>query len=305
MDKRTNKTNNDSLVSAIITTHNRLHLLKRAVQSVQNQSYANIELIVVDDSSDDGTGEWCKRQDFKYIYNNLKNKGGNYVRNIGIKAANGKYIAFLDDDDYWLAEKITKQVELIEQRSCDIVFCGRFNEIVMTNGDTKLIPSLPSKLFQGNISSLILSSIVTTTSAILVKKKTLFRVGLFDENLRFWQEYDLSIRIAQKSEFYFVPEPLIKYRIDKNDKNRLTNKYEEWKISVKYIENKYKFLYNSTLLKTLDHKLLVWHEITQRASLQKNPFDYILAKLLIFICLPYRIIRKLVREIKLKSIYYI
>ncbi|WP_288911006.1 glycosyltransferase family 2 protein, partial [uncultured Thomasclavelia sp.] len=96
-----NKENNNVLVSAIITTHNRLELLKRAIQSVYNQTYSNIELIVVDDASDDGTKEWAEQQSFKFIYiPKEKSKGGNYARNLGIKSSHGKYVAFLDDDDY-------------------------------------------------------------------------------------------------------------------------------------------------------------------------------------------------------------
>ena len=120
------------LVSAVITTHNRKDLLKRAIDSVFTQTYQPIELIVVDDASDDGTrDEFGANAKFQYIYvPQRESKGGNYARNLGIKASKGKYCAFLDDDDYWLPTKIEKQVQLIEQRNCDLVYCGRRNELV-------------------------------------------------------------------------------------------------------------------------------------------------------------------------------
>ena len=99
------------LVSAIITTHNRKDLLKRAIDSVFAQTYPNIELIVVDDASNDGTSEMCDDNRINYIFiPKLESHGGNYARNLGIKASKGEYCAFLDDDDYWLPTKIEKQV---------------------------------------------------------------------------------------------------------------------------------------------------------------------------------------------------
>lgn len=88
-----------------------------------------------------------------------------------------------------------------------------------------------------------------TTTNMLVKKNAIEEIGLFDENLKFWQEYELSIRLAQRKPFGCVCEPLSWYRIDRNDKNRLTNKYYEWKKTVIYIRKKHQFLYNQLTVK--------------------------------------------------------
>lgn len=231
------------LVTAIITTHNRLELLKRAIESVFAQTYNNIELIVVDDASTDGTSKYCTQQPLRYIFiPKEESKGGNYARNQGIRAAKGKYVAFLDDDDYWLPTKIEKQVALIESKDCELVHCGRKLEIVRGEGVTYR-DLLPNPLEYGDMHKKILLTICTTTTNILVKRKALFEVGLFDENLRFWQEYELTIRLAQRKPFYFVNEVLSVYRINTSDKHRLTNKYEEWKDAVKYIHKKHAELY--------------------------------------------------------------
>lgn len=243
-----------TLVSAIITTHNRKELLVRAMDSVMNQTYPEIELIVVDDASDDGTAELCKDKKLKYIYiPKSESRGGNYARNLGIKASRGDYCAFLDDDDYWLPEKIAKQVALIEEKKCDVVSCNRLNENV-SGTDTHIVEAKPMLKKDGDISRKILYSICSTTSLMLIRRETLLAIGLFDEKLRFWQEYELSIRLAQLSPFFVVQEPLVVYRIDKKDSNRLTNKYYEWKDSVKYIYFKHKVLYSQL---SFHEKLLV------------------------------------------------
>ncbi len=126
------------LVSAIITTHNRIDLLPRAIKSVQEQTYPSIELIVVDDASSDGTNEYCHKQSLQYMHiPKEESKGGNHARNLGVLAAKGEYIAFLDDDDYWLPTKIEKQMDLIKAKDCELVYCGRRLEIVQKDNTIK------------------------------------------------------------------------------------------------------------------------------------------------------------------------
>ena len=105
------------LVSVIIPTYNRAKLLKRAIESVLNQTFQDFELIVVDDGSTDDTKEIVKSfNNQKIIYIYQENFGGAALpKNVGIKMAQGKYIAILDSDDEWLPEKLQKQVTLFER----------------------------------------------------------------------------------------------------------------------------------------------------------------------------------------------
>lgn len=236
--------NNKNLVSAIITTHNRLELLRRAVDSVLQQTYSPLELIVVDDASTDRTQAYCENQTFTYIRISPENsRGGNYARNAGIMKSSGEYVAFLDDDDYWLPQKIEKQVRLIEEYGCELVHCGRKLEIIQNDGSVIYRDIYPSPLYWGNVKRKILLAICTTTSCMLCKKDALLKSGCFDEHLNFWQEYELSIRLAQRTPFYFVNEPLVVYRVNLRDKARLTNKYYAWKEAVRYIHQKHARLY--------------------------------------------------------------
>ncbi len=255
-------------VSAIITTHNRLDLLKRAIESVKKQTYPYIELIVVDDASTDGTQEYCSRQDFIYIrIQKGESRGGNYARNLGIKSAHGDYVAFLDDDDYWLNEKIEKQVRVLDESDCEVVHCYRNLEYVDKDGNSNIEYCPLSFFCQGNLKRRILWQITIFTSAAMIKRKALIDVGMFDENIGFWQEYELSIRLAQRKPFLLIPEALLVYRINLYDPYRLTNKYYEWIRSVDYIYAKHKILYQKlSIWQRLRVNVLYWRDSSNRAK---------------------------------------
>ncbi len=282
---------NMKLVSAIITTHNREKLLLRAIDSVFNQTYKNIECIVVDDSSTDNTKDICSKYPIYYIYiPKAESHGGNYARNLGIKAAQGDYCAFLDDDDYWLPEKIEKQLRLIESKDCELVYCGSRQEFVLQN-DIKYRNLLPDRFLCGDLHKKILQYICTTTTNIMVKKNALLEVGLFDEELRFWQEYELTIRLAQRKPFYFVNEPLSVYRIDRRDVNRLTNKYWGWRKAVEYIHEKHTALYKElNIVEQWNAQGVIWVDASIRCKLSglyyRAVFYYIMS-------IPYRILKRI------------
>jgi glycosyltransferase involved in cell wall biosynthesis len=268
---------NDILVSAVITTHNRLSLLKKAIESVKDQTYRPIELIVVDDCSTDGTKEYCETQDFKYIYiPSNESRGGNYARNLGIIASNGKYIALLDDDDTWLPEKIEKQLNLIETKKCGLVYCGKILETINSVGECTQVIQLPNPQNQGDMSKRIFGVIPCVSSTLFISKQCLMDVGLFDESLRFWQDYDLSIRLAQLTLFYFVNEPLVNYLYDCRDANKLTNKFYGWLSAVEYLKNKHHSLYENLPMQfKLQAHRNIWGDAALRAKQNHLYFRYI------------------------------
>lgn len=240
----------EDLVSAVITTHNRKELLVLAIESVLNQTYKNLECIVVDDASDDDTKEYIKKyineNKIRYIYiPKEESKGGNYARNLGIQNAKGDYIAFLDDDDEWLSQKIEKQMDAIKEHpETGFVYCGTISEINLDK--TLRIPQeiQNDKYKEGDLSKEVLVHIICNTSVILVKKKLLEEIHGFDEELKFWQEYEMCIRLLQNTKAKLVRENLVIYRIFQGDKNRLSNKIEGWEEAVAYILYKHKQLYD-------------------------------------------------------------
>lgn len=230
-------------VSAIITTHNRKSLVEKAIDSVLRQTYSNIELLVVDDASDDGTKEILsnrtKRDGFEYIYiTKEESKGGNHARNVGINHSKGEYIAFLDDDDEWMPEKIEKQVAFFVSNSD----YGAVSCLTKIECDLKDIIKEPlSHRIEGDIHQDIFKQIYCLTSSLMIRRDILDKCGLFDENIGFWQEYELSIRFAQITKAGIVPEYLMLYRIINNSNNQ-TSKLYEWREAVEYISDKHKDL---------------------------------------------------------------
>lgn len=262
-------------VSAIITTHNRIELLKKAIDSVCKQTYSNIECIVVDDNSNDGTYEWINElikynKNIKYIRISSKSKsGGGYARNLGIREATGDYVAFLDDDDEWMQDKIEKQVKIIEKyRDVGIVLCAR--RIEYNFGQLYIDEKCIDEGIQ-DYSKKILYNIIGVTSMMMFRKDVFENVGMFDENLKFWQEYDLTIRICQKYKVFFMNEFLLLYRVNYSDKNRKSNKFDEWLKTTDYIKEKY-----GNLIKDLSDEekrkleLLIYNDAVNRCSISNN-----------------------------------
>src|SRR4051812_8191379 len=111
-------------VSVVVTTFNRAVLLEHTLQSVLNQTYRDFEVVLVDDGSTDATAEVASKYKpvVKYIYQ--ANKGQSPARNTGIKAARGEFVAFVDDDDLWLPEKLEYQMRAMKDRSGNaLIYC--------------------------------------------------------------------------------------------------------------------------------------------------------------------------------------
>lgn len=113
----------DALVSVVIPNYNGSLYLNEAVSSVIEQDYENIEIIVIDDGSSDNSVELLKEFGPKIQLIVIKNSGASTARNIGISAANGDYIAFLDSDDIWVTNKLRLQMEYMKANELDLVYC--------------------------------------------------------------------------------------------------------------------------------------------------------------------------------------
>lgn len=236
--------NQDKIISVVITTKNRCELLKVAIESVRNQTYVNFECVVVDDGSTDDTEQYVQAlptEDGRFRYIKIlpeESKGGNYARNQGIRNTTGEYIAFLDDDDEWLPEKLALQAKLLdEQQDVGLVYCPVIRKYMPEGRLRKMVPDMA---YRGDCSVKVFTHIPCTTSTMMIRREIINRAGLFDEELRFWQEYDLCIRICQIAKINLVNKHLVIWRCDKKDKQRLTNKLTEWGKAVKQQNRKYR-----------------------------------------------------------------
>ena len=200
-------------VSVIIPTYNRAEFLRLAITSVLNQTFQDFEIIVVDDASEDHSHEVVS--DFndkriKYIRHEA-NKRVSAARNTGVLSASGDYIAFLDDDDEWLPGKLQIQVTLLEDSTS--TFGGVYTGYVRIDRPTGQISERVVPKRRGNVYNDLLKSNFILTSTVLLRRKCFDRVGLFDESIEFWEDYDMWIRVSKEFHFECVPECLVKYWI--------------------------------------------------------------------------------------------
>lgn len=219
------------LVSAIILTHNRVALLRKAILSVQKQSYKNIEIIVIDNHSTQETAEYLDSQKDVKIIREKTFVNGNKARNDGLNAANGEFIALLDDDDEWLPNKIEQQVNVLNHSSeVGVVYSG-----VIKNYNHKYsIIELPSGYFVGNIYEKVFDGMFATSSTLMIRSNLLSENYAFDEKLNYWQDYDLLVCLSGKTNFFAIDEPLTIINVDTLSKSRLSNQFKKWQSTVDY-----------------------------------------------------------------------
>ena len=236
---------NDLLtVSAVITTYKRPpHILLRAISSVLNQSYRQIELIIIDDNREDkyliankSLIESITDNRITYLVNTGKH-GACSARNLGAKQATGSILAFLDDDDTWKSNKIERMIQEIKG-DYGLVYCNsdyyREDKLIQSNVELKELSDDP-------LHSIVLSNYVGGCSIPIMKKEVFDEVGGFDEDQPASQDIDLWIRMFQKTKFFHVREPLVDYYFSDDS---ITRNLEKQNLARIRLLNKYKELYD-------------------------------------------------------------
>ncbi len=198
-------------VSVILPTYNRAAMLAEAIASVRAQTFADWELIVVDDGSTDETEATVRaltREEPRLRYLRQPQGGVSKARNAGIKATQGRYVAFLDDDDMYLPEKLALQVAHLTQRP-GVGFVYGQNEWVTREGKSLGVhPQQPA----GNLRELF-EHCAVTLQTVLCRRGLLTQAGGFDESLSIGEDYDLWLRLARLTKFEFMPRVLVRYRV--------------------------------------------------------------------------------------------
>lgn len=223
-------------VSIIIPVYNGENYIRESINSALNQTYKNIEIVVVNDGSKDNTDEICKSFGKKIKYIKKENGGVATALNTGIKAAKGQYIAWLSHDDLYKENRIEKGIEaLSKQKNKDTIIFSNF-ELIDSKGKvysrTHFLSDISrEKLCQG-FYPVVCAAINGCTT--LINKNCFKKVGLFDENLRTSQDYDMWLKLLKIYPSYCLDEPLVQYRIHPGQdtiKNPLTIKEsnEIWK----------------------------------------------------------------------------
>ena len=199
-------------VSVVIPAYNRAHLLSRAINSVLAQTFSDYEIIVIDDGSTDHTRGTVDR--FRGSRIRLlrleRNWGASRARNLGIQAAHGDWVAFLDSDDEWLPRKLELQVARLQETNdshATVVYCLCDQH----DGSTKRTVPSTGRLHEGDVfDHLLRNRRPPTASAFVVKRSCLLRIGGFDEGFPSSNDIDLWLRLAQGSNhFLAVNEVLV------------------------------------------------------------------------------------------------
>lgn len=199
------------LVSVIVPVYNREHMIGKTLDSILCQSYPHIEIIAVNDGSTDGSLSvlmaYAQSHPENVVVINQSNTGQVRARNRGIVESRGEYIAFLDSDDTWEIEKLSLQMPLF-RGNVGLVYSG-INEVAPDGRIIRVV--LPEPDMQGNIYQHLLIRNRMTGGSVVVTRKALDAVGLFDESFRAAENWDLWIRISRRFEADFVNNPLVNY----------------------------------------------------------------------------------------------
>ncbi|MBU0468231.1 MAG: glycosyltransferase family 2 protein [Candidatus Omnitrophica bacterium] len=256
----------EKLVSVLIPTYNRAPMLKRAVASLVKQKYKNIEIIIVDDGSEDDTerviGE-INDPRIQYIKSE-GNNGVSFARNLGLRRATGQYIAFLDSDDVFLLSKIQEQVGLFD------ILTPRPG-MIFTNyweiGEDKhlAVRDGVASGFIGTVNKFS-SEVKSGPTGWIITKECCASVGFFDEDLRTLEDLDYFVRILNEFPVYFFNKPLAEKYVHGCSLGGVSNEFAqatrekllskwlpEMKSDKKFLSDFY-YVAGKDLLKTLNFK---------------------------------------------------
>lgn len=193
------------MISTIIPTYNRRSFLEKSITSVLKQSLVDLELIVVDDGSCDGTKGFIQSFDdprIRYFYQ--ENRGVSASRNKGIIESRGEIIAFLDSDDVWKEHKLEKQLRFMQSNFCHI---SHTQEIWYKRGN--IMNQKPKhRKSSGNLFAKSLEICSISISTVMIRKSVFDTIGTFDEDLPACEDYDLWLRVTNRYPVFLLDEKL-------------------------------------------------------------------------------------------------
>lgn len=239
-------------ISVIIPAYNAERTILKTVHSVQQQTFSDLEIIVVNDGSRDRTLELLQSvEDNRLKIFSYENGGLPVARNRGITRATGEFISFIDADDMWTPDKLELQLAALQQNSTAGIAYS-WTAYFIDGREESIFPYKPV-YFTGNVyDKLLVNNIVGNGSNILVRKQAIESVGKFETSLKSCEDWDFYIRLAAKWHFVLVPQHQILYR---QSSNAMTSKVEVMeKEALKVIERayqsapaEYQFLKNQSL----------------------------------------------------------
>jgi len=204
-----------NLISVVIPTYNHAHYLVDAVNSALAQSYPYVEILVVDDGSTDNTEEVMRQYGNRVRYIQQQNRGLSGARNSGILAAQGEYIALLDADDFWQVNYLQHvHGALATDSTLGAVYTGMC--FVDAAGKAQAQPGVAT-VPADQLYDRLLDGEFFAPSAVLIRRRVLADVGLFDLDLRASEDWEIWLRVARAYRFGGIDQPLLNYRVHGNN----------------------------------------------------------------------------------------
>jgi glycosyltransferase involved in cell wall biosynthesis len=278
IDTKALKSLRTPLISSIIPTFNRSKIVRNAIDSILNQTYTNIEIIVVDDGSTDDTrdilADYAQKGQITYIYQ--KNAGVSAARNAGLKIAKGEWIAFLDSDDTWLPDKLRRQMQIVENSSIPLGCVisnmkydhpiGKYSNSFQCSNFSPLHP-------QGichNISSILLTRFIHFNQVAVVKKVYIDDICGFDEYLEILEDYDFALKLSHICSWGYDTNQLVIYQTNsENSLSSSVDKSHEGKRLLQVFDNLKIFLHEKNIPapRLLDRQLWYYAKYTKYGHL--------------------------------------
>jgi glycosyltransferase involved in cell wall biosynthesis len=201
-------------VSAIIPCYNRARFIAQTVRSVLEQTYPNIELIVVDDGCTDGSREVLAAFGDRLTlleHPGRENRGQSAAINLALSRASGKYVGILDSDDLWLPRKIEEQVAFMESHP-DVGLIYGNGTAIDEHGRQLYVIYAPGHEEKNQPAQVLMDCYFLVPNNSLVRREIFERIGGFDESLRAAQDHDVAIRIAEVARLAYLDRPWFSYR---------------------------------------------------------------------------------------------
>jgi glycosyltransferase involved in cell wall biosynthesis len=209
-------------VSVIIPTYNSAAFLLQTVDSILNQTYGDVELFVIDDGSTDNTRQILEPYLGRLTYLYQENQGESTARNEGVRLSHGEYVAFLDSDDYWLPEKLEREVKFLDAHPETVLVyaqnyvINRAGERIRFRGNEIMGDGTPG--VQPVFDRLVLDNLIVTPGVVLVRRSALEQTRGFDGSIQYGEDWDLWLSLAVLGPFGYIPEPATCYRIHRPDR---------------------------------------------------------------------------------------
>lgn len=203
-------------ISVVIPAYNAEPFIAMTVRSALQQTYQDIEVIVVDDGSTDGTAACLDEFGDRIRVLRQANAGVARARNAGVAMAKGSWIAFLDADDLWLPEKLERQMATAE---APLLYTNRFN--IGARGGLPVVQSAVTQMHEGDVFlPLLLEGNFITNSSVVIRRDVFESTGGFESSVSPAEDWDLWLRVAERHPARLCAEPLVRYRFHPDGASR-------------------------------------------------------------------------------------